>query len=93
MTWAAWLVGLAWPIVSRVLVALGFGFVTYVGLKVAVDAALDAARGSLGGLSSAVIEILALAGFYEALGILAGALVAVVAMRSVKKLGAVVGSS
>lgn len=87
MTWAAWILAAAWPVVVRVLIALGMGVVTYAGLRVAVSAALDAARGALSGLLGDVVQIMALAGFFQALGIIAGALMAVVALRAVKKLG------
>lgn len=82
---AAWLGALAWPLVSRVLLALGLGTVTYIGLSAAVNGALSAAKGVIGGLASEVAGLLALAGFFEALSIGAGAIIATVAFSVAKK--------
>lgn len=82
---AAWLGALAWPLVSRVLLALGLGTVTYIGLSAAVNGALSAAKGVMGVLASEVAGILALAGFFEALSITAGAIIATIAFSVAKK--------
>lgn len=82
---AAWLGALAWPLVSRVILAMGLGTVTYLGLSAAVNGALSAAKGVLGGLSADVAGLLALAGFFEALSIGAGAIVASIAFSVAKK--------
>jgi len=73
---AAWLGALAWPLVTRVLVGLGLGTVTYVGADAALTSALSAAKGALGQLGSEVASILAMAGFFQALAITAGGMTA-----------------
>ena len=40
-----WLYELSWPIVSRVLSALGIGTVTYTGVETALSGFLDAGKG------------------------------------------------
>lgn len=82
---AAWIGALAWPLVSRVLLALGIGTVTYLGVSAAVNGALGAAKGALGGLGSDLAGLLALSGFFEALSIGAGAIIATIAFSVAKK--------
>lgn len=74
------------PFALQALVGVGFGTVTYVGLTAAINAAISAAQGSLNGLTGDVSAILAMAGFFQALGIIAGGLTASVALVSLKKL-------
>lgn len=80
MPLAALLGAIAWPLVSRVLVALGIGIVTYAGMDVALTAALDASKAAMGGLPANAAAILAMAGVFQAMGIIAGGLVAGVAL-------------
>lgn len=82
---AAWLGALAWPLVSRVIMALGIGTVTYVGLNAAITGALGAAKGALGGLGGELGGLIALSGFFEAMSITAGAAVACIAFTAAKK--------
>lgn len=82
---AAWLGTLAWPLVSRVLMALGVGTVTYLGLDAAVNLALTSAKTALGGMGADVAGLIALSGFFEAMSITAGGLVASLAFSVVKR--------
>lgn len=86
MTIAAWLALLVGPLARRVVVALGFGLVTYVGLDAALAAALDAARASSNGLAALPAALIAIAGFNTAFGIIAGALSARLAFVQLKRL-------
>lgn len=81
----SWLVALAGPIARRVLLSLGLGVVTYVGLDVALSAALSSAKASLGALPADIAALLAIAGVNTAASILAGALTARVAMIALKR--------
>jgi len=81
----SWLVALAGPIARRVLLSLGLGVVTYVGLDLALSAALSSAKSSLGALPADIAALLAIAGVNTAASILAGALTARVAMIALKR--------
>lgn len=80
-----WLAALAWPMVSRVLAALGIGTVTYVGLNSAINAALGAAKAALGTLGGEVSQLMAMAGFFQAMAIIAGGMLAGVTFMTLKK--------
>lgn len=84
--WAKWLTDLAWPIVSRVLTALGFGTVTYAGADAALSGVLDAARSAMGGLTSATVQILAMSGMFDYLSITAGGIVSSLTWLVLKRL-------
>lgn len=81
------LASIAWPIVSRVLASMGLGVISYVGLKAALDQAISTAQGEMAGLLPDVMAIIAIGGGFSALSILAGGLVASVAMVSLSKIG------
>lgn len=74
--WAKWLTDLSWPIVSRVLTALGFGTVTYTGASAALDGVLNAAKDAALGLTGGAVQILAMAGLFDYMAITAGGIVA-----------------
>ena len=80
------LVDIAKPLAAKALVGLGFGTVTYVGLTAALNAAVSAAQGAVSGLTGDIAAILAIGGFFEAFGIIAGGLVASVTLVSLKNL-------
>ena len=86
-----WLAALAWPMVSRVLAALGIGTVTYVGLSAAINGALSASKAALGTLGAEVTNLMAMAGFFQAMSIIAGGMIAGITLIALKKftLGAV----
>jgi hypothetical protein len=86
MTWAAWLVGLATPLVTRVLVALGFAYVTHEGVKGVIIAVLQNIAGSFGGLAGEVTAILARSGFFLAMSILSGGIIGGIAYGLTTKL-------
>lgn len=90
-TWAQWLLGLAAPVAKRVLAAVGLGVVSYAGAEVALTAALNAVQTALGGLGGEVAALLAIGGFFQALSILAGGMMASLAWATVGKIGRVGG--
>lgn len=83
---AAFLALIAAPLVKKVLIALGFGFVSYASLnafKSALDSAISAA---LSAINPSVYQVMALAGFVDIVGIWLGAFTFVIAFLAVKKL-------
>jgi hypothetical protein len=77
---------IAWPLVSRVLVALGIGVVTYAGADGALNTMLSAAKGAMSGLSGPLASYLAMAGVFDAMSAIAGGLVSGLAFMTLKKL-------
>ncbi len=85
----AWLLAAAWPIVKKVLVFLGIGWVTYQGLDLVVGQITGEIQGLWSGLPAAVVQIASLGGIPQAVGILLGALAARATLLAVGKLGKV----
>lgn len=87
MSWAAMIgagVG-AW--VKKGAAALGFGLITYVGFQ-ALKAQVDSAVASMWlGLHADVYQIVALAGFVDAVGVWLGALATAVSFLAMRRLG------
>lgn len=82
---AGWLARISWPLVSRVMGALGVGTLTYTGADTALTSALSAAKSNLAGLGGDVLQILAMAGFFEVMSITAGGIVSGLAWLVLKK--------
>lgn len=86
----AFLMALAGPLARQVLVSLGIGLITFVGLDAAVTAALGAAKSNLGMMPATVAALLARGGIFTAFSILAGGIVAGVSMTVLSRFGKVV---
>lgn len=69
---AAWLAKISWPLVTRVMASLGLGTVTYTGADAALTSALDHIRVAFLGFSGDILQLLAIAGFFDAMSIMAG---------------------
>lgn len=82
---AEWLAKISWPIVSRVMVALGFGYTTYEGADTALSSALNAAKSAFAGFSGEVLQLLAMAGFFDAMAITSGGIVSGLAWMVMKR--------
>jgi hypothetical protein len=82
---------LAAPLAKRVLVALGFGYVSFEGASLVLEQVFEAVQGALGGLGGEVSAILARAGMFDAVAIAAGSLVASLAWVTLKRLSLVNG--
>lgn len=91
MPFAAFLMALVGPLARQLLVSLGIGLITFVGLDAALSSALSAAKSSLVGLPSAVTALLAIAGFFTAFSIIAGGMVARISLMTLKRFGRVTG--
>lgn len=81
----AFIVSIIGPIAKRVLIALGIGTLTYVGLDAAFDAAKAAVISNYGQMSADVLNVVSLAGFGQAFGIILGAIAGRLAMIAVSK--------
>ena len=90
---ADWLAGISWPLVSRVLSSLGVGTVTYVGADTALTSALSAAKSAFGGMSGDVIQLIAMAGFFEAMAIMSGGIVSGLAWMVMKRFALQTGTT
>lgn len=82
---ASWLLNIAWPVVSRVFVALGLGTVTFTGADAALTAVLNSAKAAAGGLGAEVLQLLAMGGFFDAMSITAGGLVGSLGWMAMKR--------
>lgn len=74
------------PIAQRVLVGLGFGVVTYVGLDVVMTQIKDGVLANLGLIPADSYALLSLCGFPTAVGIVLGALTCRFSMIQLKSL-------
>lgn len=83
---ASFLVLMIGPLARKVLLALGFGFVSYAAVSTALTAALNAAKASLNGITVDVMNILSLGGVFTAMSIIAGAMITRVGMQALKRL-------
>lgn len=85
-TLASLLTQLAAPIAKRVFSALGLAVVTYVGVSQGLEAALSAAASNFSGLPPGVTQLVALTGVFDGLSIVAGGMIARVAMIPLKRI-------
>lgn len=85
-TIAAWLIAIAWPVVKRVLIAMGIGFATYEGLTVLAETLKTEIVSAWGQVGGVTLQFLSLAGFPTAVGIILGAMAARVAMIAGNKI-------
>jgi hypothetical protein len=85
----AFLMALAGPLARQVLISLGIGLVTFVGLDAAVTAALSAAKSNLGQMPAAAAAILARGGVFTAMSVIAGGITARMSMMVLKQFGRV----
>lgn len=82
---AEWLASITWPLVSRVFTALGIGTLTYTGADQALRGALNAAKTGFQGMASDILQLLAMAGFFDAMAIMSGGLIAGLSWLVMKK--------
>ena len=82
---ADWLARISWPLVSRVLSALGVGTVTYVGADTALGSALQAAKSAFTGMGADILALLAIAGVFDAMAIMSGGIMSGLAWMVMKR--------
>jgi len=81
-----WLVSLAGPAIRKILASLGMGFVSFLGVQAALNAALSAAKSAWSGMGGDTLGLIELAGASTAISIIAGALTARLTLLAIKKL-------
>jgi hypothetical protein len=81
---AAWLAKISWPLVTRVMASLGLGTVTYAGADSALSVAMGHIRTAFLGFSGDILQLLAIAGFFDAMSIMAGGLASGLAWLTLK---------
>lgn len=82
---AEWLAKISWPLVSRVLAAMGAGTVTYTGADSALSTALAQAKTAFVGMTADILAILSIAGFFDAMSIMSGGIVSGLAWMVMKR--------
>lgn len=86
---AVWLFAIIVPLVKKVLVALGIGVVTYGALTVLFSQVQSAVISAYGAMGSTTLQILALGGVTQAIGIILSAMSVRVAMIAIGHFGRV----
>lgn len=87
--WGTFFAGIAGPVAKKALTALGIGVVTMVGVDTAIQGALNSAKAAFGGMTGVVGDIVAISGFFSAVSIIAGGVVAAGSIMVMKKLAVI----
>lgn len=82
---AAWLVSIAGPIVTRILLQLGIGIVSYAGVVAAFNLLISKSQGIYFTLPSDILKIFAMGGINDGLGIIVGAILARLSLQVMKR--------
>lgn len=90
---AEWLARITWPLVTRVLSALGMGTITYVGADSALTAALQHVKDAFTGIAGEIAQLLAMAGFFDAMAIMSGGIVSGLAWMVLKRMALQTGGA
>jgi len=85
----AWLMALAFPLVKRVMLSLGLGFITYEGLSLIGAQVQNLVVSNWGALPASMLQILNMAGFGQFVGIILSAITARIALVAVGRIGKV----
>lgn len=80
-TFIATLMALVVPFAIRAIIGLGFTLVTFTGVNLVVTQLVTAAQSSWAAMPTAVLQLAALSGIPEVLGMLFGAMAAVLALK------------
>jgi len=73
LTWAAWLMAMVAPLVVRGIAAAGFVAVVYTGVDTLVNGLVTYSQTAWAGLPSNVLQLAALSGVPDCLGMIMGA--------------------
>lgn len=90
--WQAALLALAAPIATRVLAALGIGWITYAGFDLLYDQLETAVVTTWAGMPAMALAILSIAGIHTCIGITLGAYAVRVTLLTLSKFGKVAGA-
>lgn len=84
---AGWLLSMAWPLVKKVLVMLGIGFVSYEGLSLIAGQIQGYVTSYWGMVGGTILDIATLGGIPKSIGITLGAFNARLAFMTLSRLG------
>lgn len=87
MNLGAFLSAAVGPLAKRVLQALGIGIISFAGLSAALNGVIDAVKSNWGGVTGQLLDLMQLAGFNTAIGIILGAMVAKLSFTLTERLG------
>lgn len=87
MSWASFISAGIGVWAKKGVAALGVGVITYAGWEAIKGQVGTAVTNALGGIGGDVYQVLALAGFIDAVGIWLGALTTAVSLLAIKRLG------
>jgi len=73
MTWLGFLLAAVTPVAKKMLVGLGFGFMTYTGVDVAFNRLTTALVNAFSGLSPDIISYCQITGVFDAMGLVIAA--------------------
>lgn len=82
-----YLASVAAPIAQRVLIGLGVGTITYIGLDAAFTSVKNSVVSNWGAIPQGALAVLSVSGVSQAVGIILGALSARLVMIQIKRLG------
>jgi ABC-type spermidine/putrescine transport system permease subunit II len=81
-----WLMSMIEPMIARVLVSLGLGYVTFESINQILDGVISSVTTAMNSLGADVLQIITLYGLPEALGIILGGMVFALTLTSLKRL-------
>lgn len=87
MSWAAFIGGSVGVWTKKAVASLGMGVIAYVGFTAAKGMIDDGIQAMLSGIPADAYQIIALAGFIDALGVWLGALTAAATFHAFGKIG------
>jgi len=93
MGFAQLLLSLVQPVLARVLVALGFSVVSFVGMDLVMNQLISTAQGAWGGLPVSILQLVGLAGIGQGLGIIMGAVLTRVMIWQLQKSTRILGAN
>ncbi|RUP27718.1 MAG: DUF2523 domain-containing protein [Curvibacter sp.] len=93
MNFAAFLASMAAPIVSRVLMALGFSVITVTGVSVAIDQLKNLILTNLGTANTNILQLAGLIGCWQGLGMIFGAVTFAITLRGLTSLSGWIGKA
>lgn len=86
-SWGSFLASAAGPLVKKALTSIGVGVISYGAAKAVIDQVSASITASMNGVGSDVYQLLALAGFVDAVSIAVAAVTAAAALSFGKRLG------
>lgn len=86
-SWGGFLAGAVGPLAKKALVSLGVGVISYAAAKAVIDQVSASITSSMAGIGGDVYQLLALAGFVDAVSICLAAVTTAAALAFGKRLG------